>query len=337
MGEQVLIKDIEIEEGLHCRNGLNMDAVLRYSEILDDLPPVRLVRVGDTLLLVSGHHRIKGYAKAGMDTIPAEITEGTRLDAIKIGLKDNLQHGVPLTRNERNRAIVMLADEDLPHREIGEIFGLGDDAVGVIARKAGRRRRNASINEKGKETREADGQDPKLSGPTTPEEILAPGESIPAAQGAATYQPERLETENNGTAGDASLGIEEASPAVPSPMAGLSVNLREPFMISLLPGQWIGLVNAAAANPDLAQDELAVAAVRLVKARFANFGIPWERVDDAAPDNGDSCLSSADVSATEDIGLAYPAHTADQDAQGVGVDVDPEVSSPLREAGTVGP
>jgi hypothetical protein len=303
MAELVAIKDITIEEGLHCRDGLNMDAVSRYSEILDALPPIKLVRDGDTLLLASGHHRYESYAKAGIDELPAEVTVGTRLDAIKIGLKDNLQHGVPLARNERNRAIVMLADEDLPHREIGEIFGLGDDAVGVIARKAGRRRRNASINEKGKETRDADGQDPKVSGPTTPEEILAPGESIPAAQGAATYQPERLETENNGTAGDASLGIEEASPAVPSPMAGLSVNLREPFMISLLPGQWIGLVNAAAANPDLAQDELAVAAVQLVKARFANFGIPWERVDDATLEDIDPLPPTDEKTATEEGGL----------------------------------
>ena len=149
MAELVAIKDITIEEGLHCRDGLNMDAVLRYSEILDDLPPVKLVRVGDTLLLASGHHRIKGYAKAGMDTIPAEITEGTRLDAIKIGLKDNLSHGVPLTKDERNRAIVMLVEEKLLYREIGEIFGLGDDAISVIALKAGRRRRGASINRKG--------------------------------------------------------------------------------------------------------------------------------------------------------------------------------------------
>ena len=337
MAELVAVKDIEIEEGLHCRDGLNMDAVLRYSEILDDHPPIKLVRVGDTLLLASGHHRYESYVKAGKNEIPAEVTVGTRLDAVKIGLKDNLAHGVPLSRDERNRAIVMLVEEKLLHREIGEIFGLGDDAVGVIALKAGRRRRDASINARGNLTKDAKVPDPIKSGPSELEEDLESGNLIPAAQGAATYQPERLETENNGPAGDASSMPRDASPAVPSPMAGLSVNPSETFMIELLPSHWIGLVNAAEASPYLEQDELAVAAVRLVKERFVSFRIPWERVDDAAPDNGDSCLSSADMSATEDISLAYPAHTADQDAQEVGVDVDPEVSSPLREAGTVGP
>ena len=70
MPELVAVKDIEIETGLHCRDGLNMDAVLRYSEILGDLPPVKLVRVGDTLLLASGHHRVEAYVKAGIDAIP---------------------------------------------------------------------------------------------------------------------------------------------------------------------------------------------------------------------------------------------------------------------------
>ena len=65
MAELVAIKDITIEEGLHCRDGLNMDAVSRYSEIFDALPPIKLVRDGDTLLLASGHHRYASYANAG--------------------------------------------------------------------------------------------------------------------------------------------------------------------------------------------------------------------------------------------------------------------------------
>ena len=224
MAELVAIKDITIEEGLHCRNSLNMDAISRYSEILDDLPPVKLVRVGDTLLLASGHHRYESYVKAGRNEIPAEVTVGTRLDAIKIGLKDNLQHGVPLSRNERNRAIVMLVEENLLYREIGEIFGLGDDAVGLIALKAGRRRRDASINEKGKRTREAEGQDPISSGPTTTEETLEPGESIPAMQDPTVHQPDRQETAATGTAVDADSTPEHASHAHPTlPQGGANL------------------------------------------------------------------------------------------------------------------
>jgi len=303
MPEPIAVKDITVEEGLHCRDGLNMDAVLRYSEILDDLPPVKLVRDGDTLLLASGHHRFQAYVKAGIDTIPAEIIDGTRLDAMKIGLKDNLSHGVPLTRDERNRAIVMLVEEKLLYREIGEIFGLGDDAISVIALKAGRRRRGASINEKGNLTKDAKVPDPILSGPSELEENLETGEFIPAAEGAATYQPASRETADSGATVEAASMPEEAIPAEPSPMAGFNVNPSETFMIALLPGQWIGLVNAAEGNPDLAQDELAVAGVQLVKARFAKFDIPWERVDDATPEDIDPLPPTDEKTATEEGGL----------------------------------
>ena len=278
MSEPVAIQDIMVEEGLHCRDSLNMDAVLRYSEILDDLPPVKLVRDGDTLLLASGHHRVEAYAKAGVDTIPAEIIDGTRLDAMKIGLKDNLRHGVPLTKDERNRAIVMLVEEKLLYREIGEIFGLGDDAISVIALKAGRRRRGASINEKGNLTKDAKVPDPKQSGPSEMEEDLETGEFIPAAEGAATYQPDGRETAVSGATVEAASTPEEAVPAEPSSMAGFNLKPNETFMIALLPGQWVGLVNAAEGNPDLAQDELAVAAVQVVKQRFVRFGIPWAQM-----------------------------------------------------------
>jgi len=76
-----------------------------------------------------------------------------------------------------------------------------------------------------------------------------------------------------------------------------------------------GLVNAAEANPDLGQDELAVAAVRLVKARFANFGIPWERVDDAAPEDIDPLPPTDEKSRTEDGGPADEQLLSEEDCE----------------------
>ena len=302
--KKVRLEDITVDMTIHFRDKVDQGAVARYMECLDNLPPVKLVRVEGQWLLASGLHRYDAHRNAGRDEIEAETIEGTRNKAIIIGLKDNALHGVPLNRKERNRAIVMLADEDLPHREIGEIFGLGDDAVGVIARKAGRRRRDASINEKGKETREANGQDPKLSGPTTPEETWEPGESIPTAHGAASHQPESQETADNGATVDVAPMPEYAAPFHQSPMAGFNGNPSETFMIDLLPSHWIGLVNAAEASPYLEQDELAVAAVRLLKERLVSFGIPWERVDDATLEDVDPLPITDEKSATEEGGLA---------------------------------
>ena len=303
MPELVAVKEITIEAGLHCRDSLNLDAVSRYSEILHDLPPVKLVRVGDTLLLASGHHRYEAYAKAGIETIPAEIIDGARLDAMKIGLKDNLRHGVPLTKDERNRAIVMLVEEKLLYREIGEIFGLGDDAISVIALKAGRRRRGASINEKGNLTKDAKVPDPILSGPSELEENLETGEFIPAAEGAATYQPASRETADSGATVEAGSTPEEAVPAEPSPMTRLTLDLNAKFTIGLRPAEWVALVTEAEGNSSFSKDDLAVAAARLVKGRFSGYDIPWERIHEATLEDVDPPSPTDGKSATEEPGL----------------------------------
>ena len=315
MAEQIALEEIKIEFDLHFREGLNLDAVSRYADVWNLLPPIKCVRLEDgTLLLASGLHRYHGYQEAGEATIPTEITDGTHRDAMVIGLKDNALHGLPLSRDERNRAIAQLAKEGMSYPAIGEIFSLGDNMVGKIAKAHGIERRPKEVNQKGQRTREDAANNRNNYGSDSDMDPNNYAKKATAEPKCEQTDPEIQEMQVNGTAVEAGSTPEDASPADPSPMAGLRVNLSEPFTIELLPGQWIGLVNAAEGNPDLAQDELAVAAAQIVKDRFANFGIPWKRGDDAAPDNGDSCLSSADMSATEDIGLAYPAHTADQDA-----------------------
>ena len=63
--------------------------------------------------------------------------------------------------------------------------------------------------------------------------------------------------------------------------SGVKVGPEEKFPIALVPGQWIALVDKAEAIPDLTGDALALSAIQLIKQRFANLGIAWERVHDA--------------------------------------------------------
>ena len=63
---------------------LDPERVQRYSQLLDDLPPVTVFRLEDqALLLADGYHRVAAAQAAGRTTVSADIRQGTRADAIK--------------------------------------------------------------------------------------------------------------------------------------------------------------------------------------------------------------------------------------------------------------
>jgi len=99
-----------------------------------------------------------------------------------------------------------------------------------------------------------------------------------AEPGLPAFVLESQATADSGATLEAASMPEAAVPAEPSPMTRFNVDLSAKFSIDLLPGQWIGLVDAAEANPDLGQDELALSAVQVVKDRFVKFGIPWTQM-----------------------------------------------------------
>jgi ParB-like nuclease family protein len=73
---------------------LDEDRVRRYSELLDQLPPVTVFALEDrTLLLADGYHRVAAAQRAGRSTIRAEVRLGTRAQAI--------QFAVGVARTER--------------------------------------------------------------------------------------------------------------------------------------------------------------------------------------------------------------------------------------------
>jgi hypothetical protein len=73
---------------------LEEDRVRRYSELLDQLPPVTVFALEDrTLLLADGYHRVAAAQRAGRSMIRADVRPGTRAQAI--------QFAVDIARAER--------------------------------------------------------------------------------------------------------------------------------------------------------------------------------------------------------------------------------------------
>ena len=61
---------------------LDHERVARFALMLDQLPPVTVYRLPDSLLLVDGYHRLAAARRLGRTTVRAEVVSGTKADAL---------------------------------------------------------------------------------------------------------------------------------------------------------------------------------------------------------------------------------------------------------------
>ena len=65
---------------------LDEGKVARYTQILDQLPPVVVFHLGDGLLLVDGYHRVEAARRLRRRVIRAEVRQGSREDALRFAV-----------------------------------------------------------------------------------------------------------------------------------------------------------------------------------------------------------------------------------------------------------
>jgi hypothetical protein len=90
MTEQINLEAINTNGGRQARAALCTDTVAEFAEAMQlgaDFPPVT------TFWLADGFHRVAAAQQAGLDTIRAEVREGTRRDAILFAVGANAEHG----------------------------------------------------------------------------------------------------------------------------------------------------------------------------------------------------------------------------------------------------
>ena len=169
----VAVKDIVVDWEFNFRDGMDEDTIGRYRDSAESLPPVTVFQVGDQLLLADGFHRLEALKRNGVETVAVHKFQGARGDVKEWAAISNATHGRPLTREERNRAIVWLYEYGTSTEDIGRKFRLSASMVSRIATEAGSRRRAPDIQEKAVRTREAHRvqvQHDKQPGQAAPEE-----------------------------------------------------------------------------------------------------------------------------------------------------------------------
>ena len=102
---------INTDGGTQPRAVLDAERVAQYAVAYragEPLPPVRVVHDGDTYWLYDGYHRCAAAEDAGLDSVPAEVTQGTLADAQWLSYAANREHdasGLYRSNADKRRAV----------------------------------------------------------------------------------------------------------------------------------------------------------------------------------------------------------------------------------------
>lgn len=142
--DQFPIEQVTVDKGLQARVNLNNDAIGDYKDVIfsgGTLPPVELIKDGDTYYLWDGFHRHAAYQRLGIMTIPVNIRKGTRQDAILASVGANQTHGIRRTNADKRRAVDMVFNlmdsvkENWTDQRIAELTGVSAMFVGNVRKE----------------------------------------------------------------------------------------------------------------------------------------------------------------------------------------------------------
>jgi hypothetical protein len=137
MGSQaVRVAISELSPGYSPRVlGENAEHVRILAEAADVLPPILVHRA--TMRVIDGMHRLRAAIERGQSEILVEYFDGSEEEAFVRAVRDNVRHGFPLSRVDRENAVLRLlrSHEDWSNRAVAAVTGLSAPTVGAIRRR----------------------------------------------------------------------------------------------------------------------------------------------------------------------------------------------------------
>ncbi len=131
------VDDLVLDSTLNLRDHLDQEAVERYDEAWERMPPVTVFEVEGRWLLADGFHRHASAVRRERRTIAAEVHVGTFSDALEFAATANLSHGVPLTRVERRRVVEtkLRIHPDWSDRRLSDEMGIGREMIARVRKQ----------------------------------------------------------------------------------------------------------------------------------------------------------------------------------------------------------
>ena len=161
------ITEIRIDGGTQMREKLCHDTAERYAEHMrdgDEFPPVTVFFDGSDYWLADGFHRCEAAKQAGVEMVPGDVRQGSRLDAIKYACRANDSNGLSRTKGDLAKSYANAVQFELVEatdvKAVKELLRCSSRAASTLtkpARDKAKQERDAKIvelSEEGKSQRE---------------------------------------------------------------------------------------------------------------------------------------------------------------------------------------
>ena len=123
MSVSYLKKESIQTKGMQIRARLCEETVQEYVDAMAagaKFPPVIVFHDGTNYWLADGFHRLEAWKRNGVETVKAEVKEGSRIDALKFAFTANNGHGLRMS-NEDKRQVVLIVYENRIALGLGEV------------------------------------------------------------------------------------------------------------------------------------------------------------------------------------------------------------------------
>lgn len=135
MSQKVNIADLKLDASIWPRSGLDEEAIERYRDCLDELPPISVDR--ETMTVLDGWHRVEAHKREGKETIRADWQDCPPHLLVARAYALNARHGLPVANEIRDGIIFKLSQgtdgaDPLTQQEIADIMGISTKRVYAI-------------------------------------------------------------------------------------------------------------------------------------------------------------------------------------------------------------
>lgn len=135
MPDKVNISDLKIDDSIWPRSALDEEAIERYRDCLQELPPIVVDR--ETMTVLDGRHRIEAHKREGQERISTNYESCRPHLFLARSYALNARHGLPVDNELRDRIIVDLKQgkdgyDPINEEEIAQALGISRQRVNQV-------------------------------------------------------------------------------------------------------------------------------------------------------------------------------------------------------------
>lgn len=102
----ITFEKVTKDPNIQVRMGISEDRIAEFADILDSLPPPKLVHTPDgRFVLADGWHRSEAASRKGKEGMDFEVIDGEYREALEIAAKSNCTGPLSMSREDKRRAI----------------------------------------------------------------------------------------------------------------------------------------------------------------------------------------------------------------------------------------